>query len=113
MTPPWFFACCELKKREGWTYSALLQGKGDVWNWWDDITSKNPRPAILIFSRNREDDQVLLQIETLEKLIGKDAYNRRCATIGRGGRVYGLLTLSLFLSWIPAERFTPEVRFPV
>lgn len=57
ITPPEFLPVIECKNREGWSWDATLQGKGPVWDWWNQaITQVGPSPgdAWLILTRNRQ-----------------------------------------------------------
>ena len=54
--PPNFIV--ELKRREGWTWEGILNGRGPIFKWWATLNeecqadSRDPEP-ILVFKKNR------------------------------------------------------------
>lgn len=61
----------ECKKREGWYFDALINQTGEIPSWWQqsiDDGKRVDREPILIFSKNRAPNYVMLHWELFERL---------------------------------------------
>ena len=68
----------ECKKREGWYFDAIINETGEIPEWWQqsvDDGKRVDREPILIFSKNRSPNYVMLEWELFERLnLHSEAY---------------------------------------
>lgn len=107
----------ECKKREAWTFSALLRGvatKTQVWGFWDEALGRIPkgRDLVLIFSQNREDDWVLLELGLWISLkaTADDVVDETAIT--RGADTFVLMTLATFMEKASPDYFLAPSNGP-
>jgi hypothetical protein len=102
----------ECKKREAWTFSALLRGvatKTQVWGFWDEAVARIPadKLLVLIFSQNREDDWVLMPLSLWVALKLGDS-TADLTIVPRLGIDFVLMTLTNFMKAACPKRFLSE-----
>jgi hypothetical protein len=105
----------EAKNREDWALEDLLTGhraKGElsIQAWWQQTTRECPvgKLPILVFTRNRLADLVMMREEDLYKLSDKDTFTR-CISFIWDGLPHGNGPVVLFT----LQRFFAQLRPPV
>lgn len=99
-----FLLNVEAKKQEHWEMDGLFNPKCPVWEWWEQCRAQADRVGeypLLIFSRNRRKDYVLLETETAKCLKLTPHHGPRLSMTC----MYGELTLALLLDLV---RVPPE-----
>lgn len=68
----------ELKCRESWNMDSLINGSKEVEKWWKQVTADataTGKEPMVIFTRNRQPDYLMLKVDSLNSLLTRDTYD--------------------------------------
>jgi len=68
----------EAKCRESWNMDSLINGSKEVGKWWKQVTADaeaTGKEPMVIFTRNRQPDYMMLKVEAMHSLFTRDTYD--------------------------------------
>lgn len=68
----------EAKCRESWNMDSLINGSKEVEKWWKQVTADaeaTGKQPVVIFTRNRQPDYMMLEVKAMHALLTRDTYD--------------------------------------